>query len=153
MAFQRRMFEEYGEFRTDLGKSGADTINGEDTEFCVRLLRDRRKIVYEPSALVYHPVPATNLKRHFQAHYFSCGRYAIRVEGIPSQAVLWFGVPRYMFRTLLTDVWAWAFCVGPERFRHKLQACESLGAIFEAHRVSREMGLLREPRPTLDAGE
>lgn len=140
MAFKKVAFEKHGFFRTELGKRGNDAMTGEDTEFCTRLSRAGDRIVYAPSAVVYHPVPETRLKKsHFQSYYFSYGRYMARINGFPENPTLYFGVPRYLFRSLLAHVCKWVFAFDSQRrFHHKLQVCESLGEISEARRISME---------------
>lgn len=138
MAFKRAAFEKYGMFRTDLGR-GSGVGLGEDSEFGARLLRAGDKLAYAPGAVVYHPVPKARLKKaHFQSHSFHSGRYMVRVDGLPENAVLWFGVPRYLFRSLLSQTWKWLLTVdSPRRFRHKLGVCECIGEISESYRISR----------------
>jgi glycosyltransferase involved in cell wall biosynthesis len=137
MAFKTVVFQRHGLFRTDLGKRGSDEMTGEDTEFCMRLSGAGAKLVYAPEAVVYHPVPKTRLKRHFQSHYFNYGRYTARLHGSSREAALWFGVPRYLLKCLAADLCRWLGCFDSQRFRHKLQVCESLGAVREASRMSR----------------
>lgn len=137
MAFRKEVFQRYGSFRTDLGKCGNDAMTGEDTEFCARLSCAGNRIVYAPNAVVYHPVPETGLKRQFKTHYLQYGRYTVRLDGLPSQAILWFGVPRYMFRHLFVDIYGWLRCMDANRFLHKLKVYESLGAVAEARRIFR----------------
>jgi len=131
MAFRKTVFENYGFFRTDLGRRGNNLMIGEDSEFCDRLLRAGQKLAYAPAALVYHPIPRERLdKAHFQAHYFNYGNYVARLEGFRDNAKLWFGVPRYLFRSLLTYVCKWLFTFDSKgRFRSKLDVCECLGQI------------------------
>ncbi len=140
MAFKKVAFEKHGFFRTDLGKRGIDLMIGEETEFCTRLSLAGDKLVYAPSAVVYHPVPKVRLKKsHFQSHYFNYGRYMARINGFPGNPTLYFGVPRYLFRSLLAHICRWLFTFDSQRrFRHKLQVCESLGEITELHRISIE---------------
>jgi len=140
MSFRKVAFERYGFFRSDLGRKGKTLMGGEDTEFCTRLLRAGDRLVYAPKAVVYHPVAEERLKkRYFQSWYFNYGRYMTRVDGFAENAVLYFGVPRYLFRSLLTDFSKWLFIFDSQRrFRHKLQLCLSLGEISEAHRISKE---------------
>lgn len=82
MAFRREMFEKYGLFRTDLGPSPGSEIRGEDTEFCLRLMKAGEKLLYEPSAVVYHEIPENRLrKQYFLTWYFDYGRAFIRMKG------------------------------------------------------------------------
>ena len=139
MAYKKAVFEEYGLFRTDLGKRGTDPMVGEEVEFCMRLFRAGAKVVYAPRAIVYHPVEISKLRKNFESHYFNWGRYLARVDGFPAGSILYFGIPRYLLRSILSHVCKWAVTFDSrERFRHKLQVYESLGQISEAHRLSTE---------------
>jgi glycosyltransferase involved in cell wall biosynthesis len=82
MAFHRDMFEKYGRFRTDLGPCPGSEIRGEDTEFCLRLMKAGEKLLYTPSAVVFHEVPENRLrKKYFLNWYFDYGRAYIRMKG------------------------------------------------------------------------
>jgi len=141
MAFKKEAFERHGFFRADFGRKGNDLILGEDTEFGMRLLRQGDRIAYGPSAIVYHPVPEDRLnKRYFQSHYFNYGKSTARMNGFPANVVRWFGVPRYLFRTLLGHICRWLFTLDPRlRFRRKLEVCERLGEIRGARHLSNEL--------------
>ena len=138
MAFKRTVFENYGSFRSDLGKRGNDPMLGEEVEFCARLSHAGDKLVYAPAAVVYHPVPQERLKkRYFRSYYFNYGRYRARRDGFPKRVTLLFGVPRYLLRSLMADICRWLLCFdSPGRFRLKLEVWESLGVIRELHRMS-----------------
>jgi glycosyltransferase involved in cell wall biosynthesis len=138
MAFKKVAFEKHGFFRTDLGKSGKTLMTGEDTEFGRRLLCAGDQLMYAPKAVVYHPVEKERTKkRYFESWYFNYGRYSVRIDGFPERTVRYFGVPRYLFRSLLTSFSKWAFSFGSQRrFHHKLDLCRCLGEITEAYRTS-----------------
>ena len=51
MAFRKEVFEKYGGFRTDLGRSGNNLISNEDTEFGRRLFSAGLRLRYEPGQL------------------------------------------------------------------------------------------------------
>ncbi len=54
-------YEQYGGFRTDLGRCGNNLRCNEATEFGRRLIAGDEPLKYVPSAVVYHPVPAESL--------------------------------------------------------------------------------------------
>jgi glycosyltransferase involved in cell wall biosynthesis len=139
MAFRKVAFEKYGSFRTDLGVSGPGGLLGEDTEFGRRLLDVGQKIAYSPRAVVFHPVERHRItKKYLLRYYFRLGRTEIRLEGLPSGPVLYFGIPRYMFRALLEKCRAWLFTVGAKkRFYCKAQVYYLLGQMIEARRMTR----------------
>jgi glycosyltransferase involved in cell wall biosynthesis len=60
MSFRRHVFREIGGFRSDIGRVGTRPVGCEETEFCIRSTRrwPESLIVFEPSARVWHTVPA-----------------------------------------------------------------------------------------------
>ena len=64
MSFRREAFEIAGLFREEVGRYGKRLLSGEEAEFAMRLkkLNPDAKIVYDPSAIVYHHVPASRCK-------------------------------------------------------------------------------------------
>lgn len=58
MSFKRIAFEKVGYFRSDVGRFGRKLLAGEEAEFSMRVLEKipDSKIIYEPSAVVYHRV-------------------------------------------------------------------------------------------------
>ena len=127
MAFRKRVFDEHGLFRTDLTRC-------EDTEFCRRLINAGESFFYAPKAIVYHPVEEkrTN-KKYFLRWYFDYGRAVVRVEGIPKNAICYYGVPRYLFKQFLVHCVKFAISFNStSRFYHKLSAYMVAGKIREA---------------------
>jgi glucosyl-dolichyl phosphate glucuronosyltransferase len=79
MAFERSVFDKFGGFRGDLGRTGKNLIGNEDTEFGSRLIAAGLSLLYVPSAIVYHPVLKERLtKRYFRSYWFSYGRAVVR---------------------------------------------------------------------------
>jgi glycosyltransferase involved in cell wall biosynthesis len=135
MAFRKAMFERYGGFRTDLGPRPGSQIRNEETEFCLRLIAGGERLRYEPSAVVYHPVPKNRLTKSFlRAWWFAYGRAVIRQTG-QQPSVL--GIPsryRQRFRNRLH----WMFTCNPHwplypqwRFYWETQLCIAAGEIVE----------------------
>jgi len=69
MSFRRKAFEKVGFFSCSVGRYGKKLLSGEETEFAMRLKKMMRlkkkldvRIVYDPSAVVYHRVPAERTK-------------------------------------------------------------------------------------------
>lgn len=58
MSFRRTVFEKVGYFRSDIGRFGKMLLASEETELSMRVLSKipNSKIIYEPSAIVYHKV-------------------------------------------------------------------------------------------------
>jgi len=142
VAFRRTMFEKYGGFRTDLGPSPDREIPrpNEDTEFGRRLMKAGEHLRYEPSAIVYHPVPKERVqKEYFLAWWFDFGRAGIRE--IPRRPDIW-GIPRrYISITkivgtvLVRRTLQWILALDPQRrFFCKCYVWMTAGQVLEIQR-------------------
>jgi glucosyl-dolichyl phosphate glucuronosyltransferase len=139
MAFRKSVFEKYGGFRTDLGRNPGDKIGNEDTEFGRRLIAVGESLKYEPSAIVYHPVPEGRLtKEFFYSWWFDYGRAMSRELG--ERRPLW-GIPKdYVTLSRLVAempfrVLRWILAISPQnRFRNKCWVWHASGQITELHR-------------------
>jgi glycosyltransferase involved in cell wall biosynthesis len=129
MAFRKEMFEKHGAFRSDLGPSpNADIPRpGEDTEFGRRLIGGGERLRYEPSAIVYHPVPENRInKRYFLEWWFDCGRADARV--FPTR-------PVREFCSLAAWTLRWMVAFEPRlRFYRKLVVWDKAGRLVEFRR-------------------
>lgn len=143
MAFYRRMFENYGVLRTDLGPGSSSKIPiNDDTEFGRRLLAAGERLRYEPTAVVHHSVPQNRLRRgYFLTWWFNKGRGDIRETGVAADTK-WFvsGIPLCLFRRLAVATLRWMVALEPsQRFACKLSVWLLAGMIIESYRQSREM--------------
>jgi glycosyltransferase involved in cell wall biosynthesis len=145
MAYRKKMFEKYGGFRTDLGPSSNKEIPrpNEDTEFGRRLMAAGERLRYEPSALVYHPVPKNRIQKdYFLAWWFDYGRARVREWGRGPD--VW-GVPRpYLniiatgVRTMVTSMRRWMLALNSQRrFYWKCWVWVAAGEIREFYRFAR----------------
>jgi GT2 family glycosyltransferase len=59
MSFRKSVFEKVGYFKIDVGRLGRRLLGSEETEFSIRATEKilGSKIVFDPSAVVYHAVP------------------------------------------------------------------------------------------------
>jgi GT2 family glycosyltransferase len=140
MAFRREMFEKYGQFRTDLGPRPGNEIRNEDTEFGLRLLSAGERFWYEPSAVVYHEIPATRVcERYLLAWWFDKARADVRQNGVVREGKWCIaGVPANLFRRLLRWGVQWMFTVrASRRFSCKVKLWSVSGTIAECYRKSR----------------
>jgi glycosyltransferase involved in cell wall biosynthesis len=146
MAFRKSAFEKYGLFRPDLGPGGSlGTQLGDDFDFGLRLLRARDKVVYSPRAVVFHPAIQERVtKKYFLVFYYNLGRTETRLWRWPSEAVLYFGIPRYMFRMLIRKIGTWLSTFGRrERFYFRAQVYRLLGQMMEARLLQKEETMAR----------
>jgi len=65
VAFRRSLFQELGLFRLDLDRKGESLMGGGDTEFFKRAHAHGHRLLYLPSLVVRHLVPASRLTRAF----------------------------------------------------------------------------------------
>jgi glycosyltransferase involved in cell wall biosynthesis len=115
LAVRRDAIERIGGWRTDLGKVDNSLIAGEDHELCVRLYSaGLYSGLYDPAVVVRHFVPASRLTRdYFRRWFYWHGKTMARMAGaiyldldlasVPS--IL--GVPRFVYREFLQQVWHW----------------------------------------------
>lgn len=144
MAFKYGMFEKYGDFRTDLGPRPGSAIRNEDTEFGRRLLAAGERLYYEPSAVVYHPVPHERIqKKYFLGWWFDYGRAEIceigRKPGIWGISRRFFSIPKLFGTVLAVRAVRWALTLNPQRrFFWKTRVWTTAGQILEIHRQWRD---------------
>jgi len=62
---KRAAFDEFGTFRTDLGRKGAGLLSSEETEFALRLFRAGKPVLYEPRAIVHHQIDKERLTKSY----------------------------------------------------------------------------------------
>lgn len=124
MAFRKTVFEKHGGFRLDLGPSPHNEIRNEDTEYGRRLLAAGERIRYEPSAIVYHPVPAEKLnKKHLLKWGFDKGRGDAREAQ---------GRPLHLSGQLGAWIFRWLKSTNPPaRFHAKVIVWEKAGELNE----------------------
>lgn len=135
MAFRKEVFDRYGGFRTDLGRSGNNMISNEDTEFGRRLLAVGLRLRYEPSALTYHRVEES--RRHpeyFLKWWFNKGRSDVRESRHQGTKVRLLGIPLRLFRDLALESVRWTLAVQPaQRFSCKLGIWAYAGEVLESY--------------------
>lgn len=160
MAFRKEVFEKYGGFRTDLGRSGKNLASSEDTEFGRRLLAAGDRLRYEPLSVTYHPVEEYRIHRaYFLAWWFHKGRSDVRESGLQRKGEQSFSMPFHIFRHLAIETVRWTITSDPSRrFISKLkvwvgagQAYETICQAFNARR-NRSKPDSNVPSPAEDAG-
>jgi glycosyltransferase involved in cell wall biosynthesis len=135
MAFRREVFDKYGVFRTDLGRSGQNLLSNEDTEFGRRLMAGGERLRYEPSAITYHPVEEFRMhRRYFLIWWFNKGRSDVREFGNQDGFRRLFGIPLRLFRDVGIEAARWVVSFEPaERFICKLKVWAYAGQAYQAY--------------------
>ncbi len=76
MSFRKEVFQRIGYFKSDVGRFGKRLLSGEEPELSMRILKrfTDARIVYDPSAVVYHRVSRNRLSfRYLFARSFNEG--------------------------------------------------------------------------------
>jgi glycosyltransferase involved in cell wall biosynthesis len=145
MAFRKEMFAKYGGFRTDLGPSPTREIPtpGEDTEFGRRLISGGQRLRYEPSAVLYHPVPENELnKRHFLNWWYDNGRASARQFQVQ---------PAREFGRLVAWTLRWMIATDSRvRFYRKLIVWEKVGLLVELCRQGASRRKMEVEQPVVE---
>jgi len=139
MAFPRRAFEKYGNFRCDLGpQPGGAPQKSEDSEFGHRVLKSGESMRYEPSAVVYHIVPPNRLKKkYFLDWWFDKARADVLAFGVPVRWAI-AGIPAVMFRRIIVWTARWIFGITPaSRFSAKCTVWSLAGSMSECYRQAK----------------
>ncbi len=139
MAFRKKVFEKYGGFRVDLGRSG-NFPGREDIEFANRLLAGGERLWYEPCAVVRHPAPEYRMKKRYVLNWwFRYGYLEVAESGPPSDA-RWLlgGVPLGHLRRLVRWTLQWMSSIGaPRRFSSMRNVWYLTGTILACYRWPR----------------
>jgi len=137
MAFLRKMFDKYGDFRLDMGPCPGSQIRNEDTEFGRRLMAGGERLCYVPSAVVFHEIPKNRMtKEFFLAWWFDFGRAQIREVGIRPKAWKipqhYLSIPNNVLRVLPLRTLRWLLTLNPQRrFYYKCFTWATAGMIVE----------------------
>jgi glucosyl-dolichyl phosphate glucuronosyltransferase len=136
MAFRRCAFERHGFFRPDIGL-GTNLPSGDEVEFCSRLVGAGETLMYVPQAVISHPVEQNRAnKPYFRKHAWVNGRYEAAMSGFSQNSILYFRVPRFMFRNLGESFLAWLLSWRRKRrFYHELKVMRFAGQITESRRM------------------
>jgi glycosyltransferase involved in cell wall biosynthesis len=109
MFFRKEVFSEHGGFDERLGLFGNKRIGQVDTEFCRRLIGRGETLLYVPQVVVWHVEEPDRLtKRYFRSWHFRHGRTDVMREPMDSEAVRYFGVPRYLLTQIAREALRWA---------------------------------------------
>jgi glycosyltransferase involved in cell wall biosynthesis len=137
LAIRRECFEKHGLFRTDLGPVGTGEYRmGEDTEFCLRLIRSGERLVYVPTAVTFNLVhPQRLTKRFCRRFYFRLGQSKALFQTPESGMRRIVGVPRHLLKRFAELAWAWAGAVlrggSSARLYFVFQVSHVMGEIYQ----------------------
>lgn len=102
--FRKRLFDQYGDFKTNLGRKGNSLMGAEDKDFFLRLMNGNENCYYLPGARIYHHIPAEKLTdSFFQKITYAMGK-SERVRTIN------LGRKKY-YKRLLQELFKWGASV------------------------------------------
>jgi glycosyltransferase involved in cell wall biosynthesis len=116
VAFRREVFEKYGRYRVDLGRSANNLQGREDIELANRLFARDERLRYEPKAVIQHPVTESRMKKSYVLRWsYWEGRSEIADVGplLAKWSIL--GVPIYLFRRLVRWKLQSLICLDPRQ--------------------------------------
>lgn len=118
MSFRREVFERVGGFDTSMGRVDTLPLGCEETEICIRASIEipRARIVYEPTAVVWHHVPQERTSfRYMLSRSWSEGISKARVSRLVGQRQA-LGAERHYARIVLPR----AFIAGLRNWRNDI---------------------------------
>jgi len=146
LAVKSEMFKKHGDFDTNLGRMPKKLYCGEETEFLLRLLDAGENILYDPSLIVHHCVPADRISKQYMRKWkfdigemegflFKNKKYSKLID-IQSHA------NKKMLRDLITSVLR-IICFSKIRFTHELRICHISGFLSGRMKSDYVISLLR----------
>jgi glycosyltransferase involved in cell wall biosynthesis len=141
MAVRRSLFARIGGFDPGLGRTGTSLLGQEQADFFCRSRAAGARGLYVPAMSLCHHVPAARLRReYFRRWWFWKGISKARLERLRPVTELGIdlshvpriaGVPRYMFRSAITDATGWIRALVARRpedqMRHAMMLCYFAG--------------------------
>lgn len=139
MFFRKRVIDENGLFRSDLGPQAGIPGAAEDTEYCQRMVNRGKKFMYIGNATIYHPVEPEKLTRSYLTKWrYYCARSLVKSKGTPDNTICYFNIPRYLMKQLLDSLIRWNLSTNcQKRFYHKLRFHWVLGEIVESCKTNK----------------
>lgn len=116
MAYKNECFSKGNLFRIDLGVGKG--VLGEDTEFFMRLAEKNKRLFYCGKVLVWHKVDKRRMSLIYVARWnIATGRHLLLIDkkSIEEKLVKWFGVPRYLIRRIIEQVFLLTFRIFNQR--------------------------------------
>ena len=138
-AFRREVFQKYGRFRTDLGRSNNNLLGREDIEIANRLFAGGERLRYEPNAVIRHPIEPYRLTKRYvlKWFYWDC-RSEIAEKGLRSTKWAIRGVPLAFLRTLARWALLWTISTNARRrFFCQVQIWKIMGWAVACYEGSR----------------
>ncbi len=143
-AARRVVLQSLDGYREDLGLSGTsngDTVGGDDdTDLFTRAIMAGAKIVYEPDSLVWHRIDPIRCdkKYHRRRNWNARRAYLLSCQTFAPNATRFLGLPRYLYRITLDDLWRYNVNVfkrnHSEIFHYELRLTLFAGVFLESLR-------------------
>jgi GT2 family glycosyltransferase len=103
--FKKSVFDNGICYDSTMGPVGSKRISGSEMELFDRLIKKGERIVYVPSALVYHRVQPSQLTlKYLLKRSFASGRGWVRIKTPDQNVPFLFGAPRYIYRAIIENI-------------------------------------------------
>jgi glucosyl-dolichyl phosphate glucuronosyltransferase len=138
-AFYRELFEKFGGYRTDLGRSSDNLLGHEDLDLGRRFLAAGARLRYEPKAIIRHPAPEDRMKKSYILRWCYWDSHSEVTEtGLLEPGISIAGVPLYLFRRLVRWALQWLISISaPKRFFCECKMWRVAGYIAASYRASK----------------
>ncbi len=128
IAFKKSVFDEFGLFRSDLGRRGRSLIGHEERELLQRVMGSGRVVMYEPRAYVFHSVTKHRMKVAYlqeRAVASAISSRRVRNEEVGRSSLLSL-VGAFLFQQAITIYHALVFAVELYLFESRIQIAVSV---------------------------
>ena len=148
MVLRRDVFLDVGPFNTAKGRLGTKLADGEDTELIDRAVAAGKRIIYDPSLVVWHRIGPNRLrKRYFRKLRFDASESEAIGTSDPSSRTL-LGVPLYLLMVLPLRLGQWLLAravFNPCAFQKELALFSNLGFVVGHARRRWRLAARRPP--------
>jgi glycosyltransferase involved in cell wall biosynthesis len=144
IAFDSAVLRAIGGFDAGLGRNGEKLLDGEEDAAQDALRSRGYTVAYCPELVQYNALLPEKLhKRYWRAHAYWGGRSSLRrSQDSWNAAVVWFGVPRSMYRSLGRSVARLVVSSATrddaERFQRERDVWRTLGMMNEARAIAKQ---------------
>jgi glycosyltransferase involved in cell wall biosynthesis len=139
MAFRRTVFEEVGFFDVHLGPCGKKLFRGDDLEFVQRCLSVGKKVIFDPTLLVWHCIGVERMSRkYFRKWCLDSAENGASIAEAPNVTRQFLGAPLWFYRVVATDVCQWlprAVSLREDAFERELEVIGHMARLWRIWKV------------------
>jgi glucosyl-dolichyl phosphate glucuronosyltransferase len=133
LAVKADMFDKYGLFNINLGRTPEKLTASEEYDFLKRLLDGGENILYYPKAVIYHCIPENRITKNYfrRWKFYNAESTVVRLRFLNSN-YLWILPYSRMIKILLNGILysISLLTLSPARFKYELQIIHDLSFIY-----------------------